>query len=53
MNSFTEGKRSLTPEIVIDHFKKQGVELSVKDAEKYLDVLYFLAKLVVNQNFIK
>ncbi|MEJ7780845.1 MAG: hypothetical protein WKF68_14785 [Daejeonella sp.] len=53
MNPFTDIRRSLTPQMVIDDFNKKGVELSIKDAEKYLDLLYFLAKLVVNQNFIK
>jgi len=37
---------------VITNFKKSGVELSKSDAEKYLDLLYFLAKQVVKQNFI-
>ncbi len=53
MNPFPDEKRSLTPQMVVDDFKKKGVILSIKDAEKYLNLLYFLAKLVVNQNFIK
>ncbi len=53
MNPFTDEKRRLTPQMVIDDFSKKGVILSIKDAEKYLDLLYFLAKLVVNQNFTK
>lgn len=53
MDPFTDIKRSLTPQMVIDDFRKKGVILSIKDAEKYLDMLYFFAKLIVNQNFIK
>jgi hypothetical protein len=45
-------KRSISISQVITHFKKSGIELSKSDAEKYLDLLYFLAKQVVKQNFI-
>jgi hypothetical protein len=46
-------KRSISTSQVITHFKKRGVELSKSDAEKYLNLLYFLAKQqVVKQNFI-
>jgi hypothetical protein len=45
-------KRSISTSHVIAHFKKRGVELSKSDAEKYLNLLYFLAKHVVKQNFI-
>ena len=45
--------RSLTPEKVIEDLGKRGITISKKDAEKYLDLLYFLSKLIVNQNFIK
>jgi hypothetical protein len=47
-----ELKRSISTSQVITLFKKRGVELSKSDAEKYLNLLYFLAKQVVKQNFI-
>jgi hypothetical protein len=47
-----ELKRSISTSPVITHFKKRGVELSKSDAERYLNLLYFLAKQVVKQNFI-
>lgn len=53
MERFKEEKRSLTPEKVIDDLDKRGINISKKDAEKYLDLLYFLSKLIVNQNFTK
>ena len=31
--------------------KKNGVEIDEKKAAEVLDFLYFLAKLIVNQNF--
>ena len=45
-------KRSITTEMVIAHFEKTGVKLSIKEAEKYLNLLYFLAKLVVKQHLL-
>ncbi|QEM06691.1 hypothetical protein DIU31_025460 [Mucilaginibacter rubeus] len=45
-------KRSISTSQIITHFKKRGVELSKSDAERYLNLLYFLAKQVVKQNFI-
>ena len=37
-------KRSISTSQVITHFKKSGVELSKSDAERYLNLLYFLTK---------
>jgi len=48
-----EIKRSLTTKQVINHFKKLGTELSKEEAERYLNLLYFLAKQVVDQNLRK
>ena len=45
-------KRSLKPNQIIKKFKNKGIELSDSEAEEYLDFLYFLAKLVVKQNFL-
>jgi hypothetical protein len=52
MNSLQKEKRSLTPEQIIKDFNKKGIKLSIKDAEKYLDMLYLLAKLIVEKNFL-
>jgi len=52
MDQINKVKRSLTPQMVIAKFDKQGIKLSEKEAEQYLDLLYFLAKLVVKQNFL-
>lgn len=53
MENFKDEKRSLTPQMVIDDLDKRGIKISKKDAQKYLDLLYFLSKLIVNQNFTK
>lgn len=52
MNPLEKEKRSLTPEQIIEDFDRKGIVLSIKDAEKYLDMLYLLAKLIVEQNFL-
>lgn len=52
MNPFSEDKRSLNTQMVIEYFDKRGIKLSEKDAQQYLDLLYFLAKLIVQQNFL-
>jgi len=45
-----EEKKSLTVEKVIDFYQKRGEEISLETAEKVLNLLYFLAKLVVEQH---
>jgi hypothetical protein len=45
-----EQKRSLTVEKVIDFYKKKGEEISAETAETVLNLLYFLAKLVVEKH---
>jgi hypothetical protein len=52
IDSLDKGTRSLTPQMIIDKFDKKGIKLSEKDAEKYLDLLYFLAKLVVKHHLL-
>ncbi len=52
MNLLEKEKRSLTLEQIIEDLDKKGVILSIKDAEKYLDMLYLLAKLILEQNFL-
>jgi hypothetical protein len=50
MNSYNEIKRTLTPEKVVEIYQKKGEEVSMENAEKVLDLLYFLAKLVVEHH---
>jgi hypothetical protein len=45
-----EEKKSLTVEKVIDFYQKRGEKISLETAEKVLNLLYFLAKLVVDQH---
>lgn len=47
------GKRNITTEKAIEILSKDGVKLSEKKAEEVLDLMYLLAKLIVNQNFKK
>ncbi len=47
------GKRNITTEKAIKILSKNGVKLSEKKAEEVLDLMYFLAKLIVNQNVKK
>jgi len=44
-------KRNITPEMAVRILKKEGIEIDEKRALEVLDLLYFLAKLIVNQNF--
>lgn len=44
-------KRNITPEMAVKILRKNGVEIDEKKAGEVLDLLYFLAKLIVNQNF--
>jgi hypothetical protein len=42
-------KRNVTSADTVKALRKNGIEVSEKDAEIILDFLYFLAKLTVNQ----
>lgn len=44
-------KRNITPEMAVRILKKEGIEIDEKKATEVLDMLYFFAKLIVNQNF--
>lgn len=44
-------KRGITPQKAVEILKENGVEIDEKNARKVLEMLYFLAKLIVNQNF--
>jgi hypothetical protein len=46
-------KRNITAEKAIKVLQKNGIEITEKKAEELLDLMYFLAKLIVNQNFKK
>lgn len=50
MKAGSSEKRNVTTAQAIAILKKNGREVSEKEAEKILDLMYFLAKLVVNQN---
>ena len=50
MNPFNNIKRSLTPEKLVEAYRKKGEEISLENAEKVLNLLYFLAKLVVDHH---
>ncbi len=45
----TAGKRNVTPEKAMEILKENGVEISKKNAEELLYLMYFLAKLSVEQ----
>ena len=44
-------KRNISIEQAVKILRKNGVECDEKEAEKILELMYFLAKLIVNQNF--
>ena len=44
-------KRNITPEMAVKILRKNGIEIDEKKAVEVLDLMYFLAKLIVNQNF--
>jgi len=51
MNNDLTNKKGLTPKDAVAILQKSGVEIDEKKAKEVLDLLYFLAKLIVNQNF--
>lgn len=44
-------KRNITPRQTVELLHKKGINITEKEAEKILDLLYFLANLIVQQNF--
>lgn len=46
-------KRNITPAKAVEILKKNGSEVTEKEAENILDFMYFLAKLIIDQNFKK
>jgi hypothetical protein len=49
----TTDNRSITPEKAKKILLENGLEVNEKEAQEILDLLYFFAKLIVNQNFKK
>ena len=43
-------KRNITAEMAVRILKKQGIEIDEKKALEVLDLMYFIAKLILNQN---
>ena len=46
-------KRNITAKQAMKVLQKNGIEITEKKAVEVLDLMYFLAKLIVNQNFKK
>ena len=46
-------KRKITAADAVKILKRDGKEVTEKEAENILEMMYFLAKLIVNQNFKK
>jgi len=46
-------KRNITTEKAIEVLARNGIIVTPKKAEEILDLMYFLAKLIVNQNLKK
>jgi len=44
-------KRKVTPQKAVEILSKNGIKIDEKEAEKVLEMMYFFAKLIVNQNF--
>ncbi|SDQ01481.1 hypothetical protein SAMN05428975_5827 [Mucilaginibacter sp. OK268] len=49
MKSDSSNKRTVTTSQAIKILEKNGVNVTEKEVEKILDLMYFLAKLIVNQ----
>lgn len=45
--------RNITPEKAIKILSKSGIIIDKNDAAEVLELMYFLAKLIVDQNFKK
>ena len=43
-------KRSITPEKAVALLKKQGLEINPTEAELVVNLLYFLAEIVTDEN---
>ncbi|WP_288879229.1 hypothetical protein [Pedobacter panaciterrae] len=46
-------KRTLTPEKLVGMLQKKGTEISIEEAKKVVEMLYFLSDLIVDQEIKK
>jgi hypothetical protein len=53
MGTELQEKRKIKASDAVKTLAENGVKVSEKEASEILDFLYFLAKLIVNQNFKK
>jgi len=53
MRNTLNQERNITPEKAIKILSKNGINIDKKDAEEMLELMYFIAKLIVDQNFKK
>jgi len=53
MRNFLDRKRNITAEKAIKILSQSGINIDKKDAQEVLDIMYFLAKLIIRQNFKK
>ena len=51
MDTTTKEKRNISTADAVKILRKSSVEIDEKKAEEVLELMYFLAKLIVNQNF--
>ncbi|WP_202909761.1 hypothetical protein [Mucilaginibacter pedocola] len=51
METGTKEKRKITSADAVTILKKSGIEIGEKKAGEVLELMYFLSKLIVNQNF--
>jgi len=49
MNSHKPGKERIKPEKAVEILRKSGIEVDVDQAQKILDLMYFFAKLALDQ----
>lgn len=53
MRNILQKKRNITPEKAVKILSKNGINIDKNDAAEVLELMYFLAKLIVDQNFKK
>lgn len=53
MRNTLNRQRNITPEKAIKTLSKNGIIINKNDAEEMLELMYFIAKLIVDQNFKK
>ncbi|WAC40382.1 hypothetical protein [Pedobacter sp. SL55] len=53
MRNTLNRERNITPEKAMEILLKNGISIDKKDAEEMLELMYFIAKLIVDQNFKK